>query len=258
MMLFDSIGEFIGFKDLIDILGLTVIFYAFIHFLFIAKGLYILRLLIFLGLIWTFSEIFDLTTLSWMFEKLWTVALFSLIIIFQPEIRRTLASIGRRTKVIGIKEYEEQSIDRIVRACRFMSERQIGALIVIERQQDIEDIIEGCVYIDAHISAELIITIFYPMTPLHDGAIVIKNDRIAFASCVLPLSKNPELPKKYGTRHRAAVGITEISDAIAIVISEETGEISIAVEGTIEKVLDPELLKDKLLSLLGVKHGEVE
>ncbi|WP_461829646.1 diadenylate cyclase CdaA [Aquifex sp.] len=255
-MEFELLKELFSWRDILDLIGLTLVFFIFISFLKAAKGFYILRLLIALGIIWTFSELLNLTTLSWMFEKLWTVALFTLVVIFQPEIRRTLANIGRRTKVLKISEYEERSIDRLVRACRFMSERQIGALIVIERNQNIEDLIEGCVYLDARISAELIITIFYPMTPLHDGAIVIRNDRIAFASCVLPLSKSATLPQKYGTRHRAAVGISELSDAIAIVVSEETGEISIAVEGNLEKVLDPELLKDKLLSLLGVKHGE--
>ncbi|HIP42940.1 MAG TPA: TIGR00159 family protein [Aquifex aeolicus] len=253
-MEFELIKDFFNWRDIADILGLTLLFYLFIRFLFIAKGLYLLRILILFGLLWTVAEILGLSTLSWIFEKLWTLILFALVVIFQPEIRRTLANIGKRTKVLKIQEYEERSIDRLVRACRFMAERQIGALIVIEREQNIEDLVEGCIYIDAHISAELIITIFYPLTPLHDGAIVIRNDRIAFASCVLPLSKNPALPRKYGTRHRAAVGITELSDAVAIVVSEETGEISVAVEGTIEKALDPELLKDKLFNLLGVKY----
>ncbi|GAB6066550.1 diadenylate cyclase CdaA [Aquifex pyrophilus] len=253
-MEFSLIKEFFGWRDAVDILGLTLFFYLFIRFLYAAKGLYLLRVIILFGLLWTSAEVLNLATLSWIFEKLWTILLFALIVIFQPEIRRTLANIGRRTKVLKIKEYEERSIDRLVRACRFMAERQIGALIVIEREQNIEDLLEGCIYIDAYISAELIITIFYPLTPLHDGAIVIRDDRIAFASCVLPLSKNPELPKRYGTRHRAAVGITELSDAVAIVVSEETGEISVAVEGNLEKILDPELLKDKLFSLLGVKH----
>jgi len=253
-MEFEVLKELFSWRDILDILGLTLVFFAFIVFLKAAKGFHILRLLVFLGIIWTFSELLNLATLSWMFEKLWTLALFTLVVVFQPEIRKTLANIGRKAKVLKIAEYEERSIDRLVRACRFMSERQIGALIVIERNQNIEDLIEGCVYLDAVISAELIITIFYPTTPLHDGAIVIRKDRIAFASCVLPLSKSDKIPQKYGTRHRAAVGISELSDAIAIVISEETGEISIAVEGNLEKVLDPELLRDKLLSLLGVKH----
>jgi len=131
-------------------------------------------------------------------------------------------------------------------ACSFLSQRQIGALIVIERSQSLEDIIDGCSYIDATVSVELLITIFYPMTPLHDGAVVIKEDKILYASCVLPLSKNKDLPKKYGTRHRAAVGITEESDALAVVVSEETGDISFIKAGVITKMESPDMLKEYL------------
>lgn len=253
-MFFELLKELFGFRDLIDIITVALFIYGIIYFLAVTKGFQILRGLVFLGLFWFASEIIQLRTLSWIFEKLWTLGLFSIVVIFQPEIRRTLARIGEKTKVIKFSSVEERTIERIVRACRFMSDRQIGALIVIERNQDIEDIIEGCVYIDATVSVELLITVFYPMTPLHDGAVVIRGERIAFASCVLPLSKTTELPKKYGTRHRAALGISEESDAIAVVVSEETGEISLAVEGKLERSLDPEILKDRLSELLGLRH----
>ncbi|NPB06726.1 MAG: TIGR00159 family protein [Aquificae bacterium] len=254
-MALELLKELVSWRDLLDVVGLTLLFYALFHVLFLARGQHVLKILLLLGVFWAGAQILGLSALSWLFEKLWILALFSLVVVFQPELRHALVRLGRRTGVFKVAEYEERSIDRLVRACRFMAERQIGALIVIEREQNIDDLIEGCVYIDAYISAELLITIFYPMTPLHDGAVVVRNDRIAYASCVLPLSKTAQLPKKYGTRHRAAVGITELSDAIAIVVSEETGEISIAVDGVLEKVLDPELLKDKLLSLLEVEHG---
>ena len=251
-MLFDLLRELFGLRDLIDILAVAVFVYGIIYFLVVTKGFQILRALILIGVFWFLAEIVQLRTLSWIFEKLWTLGLFAIVVVFQPEIRRALARIGERTKVIKLSSVEERTIERIVRACRFMSDRQIGALIVVERYQNIEDIIEGCVYIDATISVELLITIFYPMTPLHDGAVVIRGERIAFASCVLPLSKSADLPKKYGTRHRAALGISEESDAISIVVSEETGEISLAVEGRLERNLDPEILRDRLSQLLGV------
>lgn len=251
-MLFDLIRELFGPRDLIDIIAVAVFIYGIIHFLVISRGYQILRGLIIIGILWVLAEIVQLRTLSWIFEKIWTLGLFAIVVIFQPEIRKTLARIGERTKVLKLSSLEERTIERIVRACRFMSDRQIGALIVIERYQNIEDIIEGCVYIDATVSVELLITIFYPMTPLHDGAVVIRGERIAFASCVLPLSKTAELPKKYGTRHRAALGISEESDAIAVVVSEETGEISLAVEGKLERNLDPEILKDRLTKLMGL------
>ncbi len=252
-MLFDLLRELFGLRDLIDILAVAVFIYGIIYFLAVTKGFQILRGLVFIGVFWFIAEIVQLRTLSWIFEKLWTLGLFSIVVIFQPEIRKTLARISEKTKVIKFTSLEERTIERVVRACRFMSDRQIGALIVIERSQDIEDIVEGCVYIDAIVSVELLITIFYPMTPLHDGAVVIRGERIAFASCVLPLSKTVELPKKYGTRHRAALGISEESDAIAVVVSEETGEISLAVEGNLERNLDPEILRDRLEKLMGLK-----
>jgi uncharacterized protein (TIGR00159 family) len=205
-----------------------------------------------LALIWALSSLLDLKTVSTIFEKLWTVGLFSLVVIFQPEIRKALSKLGQATKLTSSKPLEERVVERLVRACAFMSERQIGALIVIERNQDLETLLEGCVTIDAVVSVELLITLFDPLTPLHDGAVVIRGDRIAYASCVLPLSKSSEIPKKYGTRHRAGLGISEESDAIAVMVSEETGEISVAVGGKFHRNLDQELLKSLLLKELGI------
>ena len=253
-MVFEILRELFSLRDVVDILIVTAFIYGIIYFLVISRGLQLLRAIVFVGVSWLLAEILQLRTLSWIFEKFWTVGLFSIVVIFQPEIRRAIARIGERTRVIKLSSVEERTIERIVRACRFMSDRQIGALIVIERNQSVEDVVEGCVYIDATVTVELLITIFYPMTPLHDGAVVVRGERIAYASCVLPLSRTADLPKKYGTRHRAALGITEETDAIAVVVSEETGEISLAVEGKLERNLDPEILKDKLTYLLGLRN----
>jgi conserved hypothetical protein TIGR00159 len=247
-----EIFEFISYKDLLDILGASLFVYGVLYFLRITKGIQILKGLIFLALIWALASLLDLKTVSTIFEKLWTVGLFSLVVIFQPEIRKALSKLGQATKLTFSKPLEERVVERIVRACAFMSERQIGALIVIERNQDLEPLLEGCVTIDAVVSVELLITIFDPLTPLHDGAVVIRGDRIAYASCVLPLSKSSEIPKKYGTRHRAGLGISEESDAIAVIVSEETGEISVAVGGKFHRNLDQELLKSLLLKELGI------
>ncbi len=247
-----EIFEFISYKDLLDILGASLFVYAVLYFLRITKGIQILKGLIFLALIWALASLLDLKTVSTIFEKLWTVGLFSLVVIFQPEIRKALSKLGQATKLTSSKPLEERVVERIVRACAFMSERQIGALIVIERNQNLEPLLEGCVTIDAVVSVELLITIFDPLTPLHDGAVVIRGDRIAYASCVLPLSKSSEIPRKYGTRHRAGLGISEESDAIAVIVSEETGEISVAVGGKLHRNLDQELLKSLLLKELGI------
>ncbi|MFZ8861603.1 MAG: diadenylate cyclase CdaA [Thermocrinis sp.] len=247
-----EIFEFISYKDLLDILGASLFVYGVLYFLRITKGIQILKGLILLALIWALASLLDLKTVSTIFEKLWTVGLFSLVVIFQPEIRKALSKLGQATKLTFSKPLEERVVERLVRACAFMSERQIGALIVIERNQNLEPLLEGCVTIDAVVSVELLITIFDPLTPLHDGAVVIRGDRIAYASCVLPLSKSSEIPKKYGTRHRAGLGISEESDAIAVIVSEETGEISVAVGGKFHRNLDQELLKSLLLKELGI------
>jgi uncharacterized protein (TIGR00159 family) len=247
-----EIFEFISYKDLLDILGTSLFVYGVLYFLRITKGIQILKGLIFLALIWALASLLDLKTVSTIFEKLWTVGLFSLVVIFQPEIRKALSKLGQATKLTSSKPLEERVVERLVRACAFMSERQIGALIVIERNQNLEALLEGCVTIDAVVSVELLITIFDPLTPLHDGAVVIRGDRIAYASCVLPLSKSSEIPRKYGTRHRAGLGISEESDAIAVIVSEETGEISVAVGGKFHRNLDQELLKNLLLKELGI------
>lgn len=247
-----EIFEFISYKDLLDILGTSLFVYGVLYFLRITKGIQILKGLIFLALIWALASLLDLRTVSTIFEKLWMVGLFSLVVIFQPEIRKALSKLGQATQLTSSKPLEEKVVERLVRACAFMSERQIGALIVIERNQNLEPLLEGCVTIDAVVSVELLITIFDPLTPLHDGAVVIKGDRIAYASCVLPLSKSLEIPQKYGTRHRAALGISEESDAIAVIVSEETGEISVAVGGKFHRNLDQELLKNLLLKELGI------
>ena len=252
-MVFEVIREIFSLRDVVDILIVTAFIYGIIYFLVVSRGFQLLRGLVFVGVSWLTAEILQLRTLSWIFEKFWTVGLFSIVVIFQPEIRRAIARIGERTKVIKLSSVEERTVERIVRACRFMSDRQIGALIVIERNQSVEDIVEGCVYLDATVTVELLITIFYPMTPLHDGAVVIRGERVAYASCVLPLSRTADLPKKYGTRHRAALGISEETDAIAVVVSEETGEISLAVDGRLERNLDPEILKDRLIDLLELR-----
>jgi len=247
-----EIFEFISYKDLLDILGASLFVYGVLYFLRITKGIQILKGLILLALIWALASLLDLKTVSTIFEKLWTVGLFSLVVIFQPEIRKALSKLGQATKLTFSKPLEERVVERLVRACAFMSERQIGALIVIERNQNLEPLLEGCVTIDAVVSVELLITLFDPLTPLHDGAVVIRGDRIVYASCVLPLSKSSEIPKKYGTRHRAGLGISEESDAIAVIVSEETGEISVAVGGKFHRNLDQELLKSLLLKELGI------
>ncbi|MFN3946708.1 MAG: diadenylate cyclase CdaA [Aquificaceae bacterium] len=250
-----EILKIFSWKDLLDILMVSIFFYGVLYFLRITRGLQILKGLAILAGFWLLAEIIGLRTLSWVFKKLWTVGLFSLVVIFQPEIRKALSKLGQRTGLPIIKSVEERVVEKIVRTVSFLSDRQIGGLIVIERGQNVEGLVEGCVLIDSFVSVELLITIFNPLTPLHDGAVVIRGDRVLYASCILPLSKSTHIPKKYGTRHRAALGISEESDAICVVVSEETGEISMAVDGKLQRNLDPEILKELLLKELKVERS---
>lgn len=242
-----------SWRDIIDVLAVSAFIYGILYFLRITKGLQIFRGIMVLAGFWLLAELLSLRTLSWVFEKLWTVGLFSLVVIFQPEIRKTLSRLGQKTGISVIKPVEERVVDRVVRACSFLSDRQIGALIVIERGQNVEGLTEGCVLIDSLVSVELLITIFNPISPLHDGAVVVRGDRVLYASCILPLSKSAELPKKYGTRHRAALGISEETDALCVVVSEETGEISFAIGGKLQRNLDPEMLRELLLKELRIE-----
>lgn len=246
--------KYFTLKDLLDIALVYIIIYNSLKFLVSSNGAKILKGFLILVILWIFSYLLDLKTVLFIFDKFWTVGIFSFIIIFQPEIRKALSKIGE-AKIVQVKSnlIEEKTIDRIARAASFLADRQIGALIIIERVQALDELIEGCTLIDSEISVELLITIFYPMTPLHDGAVIIKNNRIAYASCILPLSKSKDLPKKFGTRHRAAVGITEESDALAVVVSEETGEISLASRGSVVRNLDFESLVDNLKKELNVQ-----
>jgi uncharacterized protein (TIGR00159 family) len=245
----------ISWKDLLDILSVSLFFYGILYFLRITKGFQTFKGLGLLAIFWLVAELLGLSTLSWVFEKLWTVGLFSLVVIFQPEIRKALSRLGQKTGVPVIKPVGERVVDRVVRASSFLSERQIGGLIVIERSQSVDGIVEGCVLIDSLVSVELLITIFNPLSPLHDGAVVIRGDRVIYASCILPLSKSSKLPKKYGTRHRAALGISEESDALCVVVSEETGEISLAVDGKLQRNLDPEMLRTLLIKELRIENA---
>ncbi len=243
--MFNIFGYF-NIKDIIDLALVYLLIYEVIYYMAKSRGGQILKGFLVILSIWLLAEVLELKTLSFIFEKLWALGVVIVVIIFQPEIRRTLSKLGEKTSIQKSSQSTQKTIDRIARVSSFLSERQIGALIVIERQQNLEDVIDGCSFLDAVVSVELLITIFYPLTPLHDGAVVIREDRVAYASCVLPLSKNKDLPKKYGTRHRAAIGITEESDAICVVVSEETGDISFVKAGQITKMESSDMLQEYL------------
>jgi diadenylate cyclase len=192
------------------------------------------------------ARIGELATLNWLVSHLLPYIVFALIVVFQSEIRHVLSDVGRRVSFLRGSAVEGDSYDDIVLAANLFSQHQTGALIVIEREIGLRTYIESGVAMDARLSYDLLATIFRPSAPLHDGAVIIQKDRLAAAACFLPLSMNPVLSTQMGTRHRAGIGITEETDAIAVIVSEETGAISMAVGGKIERDLTVEQLREHL------------
>ena len=240
----------VSILSVLDILLVAIIIY---EFLVLIKGTRAALMLVGVGalaLAFYFSRLGELATLNWMISTLLPYAVFALIVIFQAEIRQALARLGRRLTLSRTSAAEADAYDDIVLAANLFSQNRTGALIVIEREIGLRTYIESGVPLDARLSYDLLATIFRPSAPLHDGAVIVQNERIAAAACFLPLSMNPVLSIQLGTRHRAGIGVTEETDAIAVIVSEETGAVSIAVSGTIERDLTIEQLRERLGELL--------
>jgi diadenylate cyclase len=196
------------------------------------------------------ARIGELVTLNWLVSHLLPYVVFALIVVFQSEIRHVLSDVGRRVSFLRGSAAGGDAYDDIVLAANLFSQHQTGALMVIEREIGLRTYIESGVAMDARLSYDLLATIFRPSAPLHDGAVIIQKDRLAAAACFLPLSMNPILSTQMGTRHRAGIGITEETDAIAVIVSEETGAISMAIGGKIERDLTVEQLRERMSSEL--------
>ena len=257
LQLFMNLFQHPDWHNVVDVAILTVIIYYVIKLVMhtrsnsLFKG--IAAVLVFAWL----ANALQLSAVSWLLTQVISMGLLFVVILFQPEFRRGLEQIGRSKlmrRVIGLPGKEkpervEESVQEIVRAMSDMSRKRIGALIIIERHTGLGDVIETGTRVDAEISAPLIENIFEPNTPLHDGAMVILNRRIEAAACILPLSSDPSISKDLGTRHRAAIGITETTDAVSLIVSEETGIISMAREGRLTRHLDARSLNILLTEL---------
>lgn len=241
----------ISFLSIVDIVVVAVLIY---EFLVLIRGTRAAPMLVGVGvlaLVFWGARVGELKTVDWIQRTLLPYAIFALIVVFQGEIRHLLAKLGRTiTFARSAQGFAGEAYDDIVLAANLFSQNQTGALIVIEREIGLRTHIESGVPLDARLSYDLLATIFRPSAPLHDGAVIIQKDRIAAAACFLPLSMNPVLSTQLGTRHRAAIGITEETDAIAVVVSEENGAISLAAAGNIERDLTVEQLRERLSQLL--------
>lgn len=256
--------KLINIKDIIDILLVAFVFYKAYGLIKETRAEQLLKGLILIFLAANISDFLQLYTVNWISNGLLSVGTIALLIVFQPELRRALEYFGRSSlhrnsfKEARIKK-SKNIANEIVEACASLSRQRIGALIVMEQNTGMNEVIETGTSIEGELSSGLLINIFIPNTPLHDGAVIIKDDTIRAAGCFLPLTDNKTLSKELGTRHRAALGISENSDSLSIVVSEETGAISVAQSGDLRRHLDNLTLKKEILKLYedidGVKQS---
>jgi diadenylate cyclase len=245
----------IGFMrfTVVDIIDVAVVAFLFYRVLILMKGTRSAQIVLGLFLLFAISFLafwFRLEGLKWLITNIATVGILVLVIVFQPELRNALAQIGHNKLFRLFFRYEKsRTLDEIVRAAARLSELRYGGLIVIEREIGLKNFIETGKSLSAEVSSDLLVTIFTPYTPLHDGAAIIQGDYVVAVSCTLPLTQNPTYARMFGMRHKAAIGVTEESDAIAIAVSEETGNISISFKGVLYERIDKSVLKERLVKM---------
>ena len=242
----------IGWWDIADILVVWILLYELMKLIRGTRAVQMalgggLLVALFYGSRWGHLE-----TVNWLVRNLFGYVVFAVIVLFQSDIRRALAHLGRAPffQYLAKTEAAEESIEEIVVATSNLAAQRIGAIIAIERQVGLRNYIEGGIRLDAVLTYDLLQSIFLPSSPLHDGAVIVQDDRVAAAACFLPLTVNPRLSKELGSRHRAAIGLTEENDSVAVVVSEETGNLSLVVDGQIERGLDADRLRARLRALL--------
>jgi diadenylate cyclase len=249
----------IGWWDLADIIVVSILIYEVLKLI---RGTRAVQMAIGGGVLVALfygSRWWHLETVNWLIRNLYGYIVFAVIVLFQSDIRRALAHFGRAPffQYFAKTAEAEESIEEIVVAAGLLSAQRIGAIIAVERQVGLRNYIEGGIRLDAVLTYDLLQTIFLPSSPLHDGAVIVQEGRVAAAACFLPLTVNPKLSKELGSRHRAAIGLTEENDSVALVVSEETGSISVVVDGPIERGLDADLLRARLRALILQRHDRV-
>lgn len=241
---------YMTFSNIVQIFVLSLIFYYIFLFLKGTRGAQILLgMVFFIVVLISLTNFFHLDSLNWILSRISVYLALAFLVIFQPEIRRALAELGRQP-VFTVNTAEKAGLDSIINAVMCLAEKRVGCLIAIEREVDSQDIRESGVLLDAPIVSVLLQTIFYPRTPLHDGGVIISENKIKAAKCIFPLSQNQDLFKQLGTRHRAAVGMSEEYDCVVIVVSEETGSISVSYRGRLSRGMNEEKLRRFLEALL--------
>lgn len=242
----------VSWWDILDIVIVAVLIYEFLKLIRGTRAVQMALGSVLVLLLFYVSRLAPLQTVNWLIRNLLVYVGFAAIVIFQQDLRRALANLGRAPffRYITRAETVDETIEEICVASTMLASRKVGAIVAVERDIGLRNYIESGIPLDAAVTYDLLVTIFQPGSPLHDGAALIQEGRVAAAACFLPLTVNPKLDKDLGTRHRAAIGLTEESDAIAVIVSEERGEISVAVDGRLERGLSGDALRARLQSLL--------
>lgn len=245
----------IGISDIVDILVVSSIIYTLLRLLRSTSAARVTRAILLLLCITLLTDVLKLYTLNWLLDKILEVGAIALIIVFQPELRRALERVGAQlhfhllsTQVSA--SVEQSTISATVQACELMSKERVGVLLVFERETPLDEYFKTGTIVDAQVSSQLLRNLFFKNSPLHDGAVIVRGGRVAAAGCVMPLSDNPHLPSDLGTRHRAGVGTSENSDAVVVIVSEESGTISVATGGMLKRHLAPQTLQKLLTNAL--------
>ena len=250
--------------DVVDIAIVSYIVYKALKFIRDTRTVQLLKGVVLVILLTQISYVAKLNTLYFILSNFLQLGIIALLIVFQPELRRALEHVGRRAASSLFVQHNDSGVEsqqvirEIAKAAQAMSNTRTGALIVIENSDNIDSLISSGVLISAKVTSELLEKIFVPDTPLHDGAVIIRNYKVELASCVLPLSQNPNIKTSHGTRHRAGIGISEESDVIAVIVSEETGRISIAYKGVLTTGYNEESLRNKIMELVSGNGDDVD
>lgn len=257
----NTLSTIISAFSIVDVIDIALISFVCYRLLLLMKGtraVYMMISIFLLLILLRFSQLMELRVTSWILTNSATYIVLILVVVFQPEIRRALAYIGESRLFGSTTNLNAQVVDELVRSATILANRQIGALIIIQRNTVITPYVQVGQKLDSLISRDLLLSIFIPYSPLHDGAVILENTRISYAGCILPLTKREDLAQMYGTRHRAAIGITEETDAVAIVVSEERGSISVVMRGTMTTELDANMLKETLSHIFDIKQKETK
>lgn len=244
--------------DILEILIIAYLVYHIMLWIKTTRAWALLKGIVVILAFWVIALMMDMNTILWMFENLFGFAITALVVVLQPEIRKALEDLGKKNILSSFLPFEKSSkqdagnfnvrtVNEIVRACVEMSKVKTGALIVIEQKQSLSEYERTGIEVDAVVSSQLLINIFEHNTPLHDGAVIVRGNRITYATCYLPLTANDAISKEVGTRHRAGVGISEATDSVTVIVSEQTGKISVAYDGTLQRNFDEEKLRERLL-----------